>query len=236
MRSPEEGPQHLGDPGLVVGGGDEASGLEDILRGVGHREGQVPLAHHRQVVTGVAKDGGLRAINTEEALQVAHGAPLVDASNLQIRPVCAGNRVLVGIGEVGQGGLRERLDRPDDVDRDLDDRVIDLAGLDRVDDGDLVVDTLRAVIVGQNAVDEAVVGALDVGELLAAHDQAAVDPIRTRGSFADEADCLAHSGGIEGAGGDLDAYITHWNTTRRQVKLKGLTPAEYRDQALQEAA
>ena len=141
-----------------------------------------------------------------------------------------------GIGEVGQGGLRERLDRPDDVDRELDDHVIDLAGLDRVDDGDLVVDTLRAVIVGQNAVDEAVVGALDVGELLAAHDQAAVDPIRTRGSFADEADCLAHSGGIEGAGGDLDAYITHWNTVRRQVKLKGLTPAEYRDQALQEAA
>ena len=35
---------------------------------------------------------------------------------------------------------------------------------------------------------------------------------------------------------DLNAYITHWNTTRRQVKLKGLTPAEYRDQALQEAA
>ena len=35
---------------------------------------------------------------------------------------------------------------------------------------------------------------------------------------------------------DLDAYITHWNTTRHQVKLKGLTPAEYRDQALQEAA
>ena len=35
---------------------------------------------------------------------------------------------------------------------------------------------------------------------------------------------------------DLDAYFTHWNTTRRQVKLKGLTPAEYRDQALQEAA
>ena len=26
---------------------------------------------------------------------------------------------------------------------------------------------------------------------------------------------------------DLDAYITHWNTTRRQVKLKGLTPVEY---------
>ena len=36
--------------------------------------------------------------------------------------------------------------------------------------------------------------------------------------------------------GDLDAYVTHWNTTRRQVKLKGLTPAEYRDQALREAA
>ena len=35
---------------------------------------------------------------------------------------------------------------------------------------------------------------------------------------------------------DLDAYVTHWNTTRRQVKLKGLTPAEYRDQALQQAA
>ena len=35
---------------------------------------------------------------------------------------------------------------------------------------------------------------------------------------------------------DLEAYITHWNTTRRQVKLKGLTPAEYRDQALREAA
>ena len=29
---------------------------------------------------------------------------------------------------------------------------------------------------------------------------------------------------------------SHWSTTRRQVKLKGLTPAEYRDQALQEAA
>ncbi len=34
----------------------------------------------------------------------------------------------------------------------------------------------------------------------------------------------------------LATYITHWNTTRHQVKLKGLTPAEYRDQALQEAA
>ena len=35
---------------------------------------------------------------------------------------------------------------------------------------------------------------------------------------------------------DLATYITHWNTVRRQVKLKGLTPAEYRDQALREAA
>ena len=35
---------------------------------------------------------------------------------------------------------------------------------------------------------------------------------------------------------DLDAYVTHWKTQRRQVKLKGLTPAEYRDQALQQAA
>ena len=34
----------------------------------------------------------------------------------------------------------------------------------------------------------------------------------------------------------LATYITHWNTTRRHVKLKGLTPAEYRDQALREAA
>ena len=35
---------------------------------------------------------------------------------------------------------------------------------------------------------------------------------------------------------DLATYITRWNTQRRQVKLKGLTPAEYRDQALQQAA
>ena len=41
---------------------------------------------------------------------------------------------------------------------------------------------------------------------------------------------------IERFKADLATYITHWNTTRRQVKLKGLTPAEYRDQALQEAA
>ena len=40
---------------------------------------------------------------------------------------------------------------------------------------------------------------------------------------------------FEGFKVDLDAYITHWNTVRRQVKLKGLTPVEYRDQALREA-
>ena len=34
---------------------------------------------------------------------------------------------------------------------------------------------------------------------------------------------------------DLEAYITHWNTVRRQVKLKGLTPVEYRVQALEVA-
>ena len=31
---------------------------------------------------------------------------------------------------------------------------------------------------------------------------------------------------------DLDAYIVHWNTRRRQARLKGLTPEEFRDQAL----
>ncbi|WP_418133417.1 IS3 family transposase [Adlercreutzia sp.] len=30
---------------------------------------------------------------------------------------------------------------------------------------------------------------------------------------------------------DLDAYIVHWNTRRRQVKLKGLTPEEFRSQS-----
>ena len=29
---------------------------------------------------------------------------------------------------------------------------------------------------------------------------------------------------------DLEAYIVHWNTRRRQVKLKGLTPEEFRNQ------
>ena len=31
---------------------------------------------------------------------------------------------------------------------------------------------------------------------------------------------------------DLDAYVVHWNTRRRQVKLKGLTPEELRNQSL----
>ena len=35
---------------------------------------------------------------------------------------------------------------------------------------------------------------------------------------------------------DLEEYIAHWNTRRRQVKLKGLTPVEFRDQALRKAA
>lgn len=35
---------------------------------------------------------------------------------------------------------------------------------------------------------------------------------------------------------DLEAYIEYWNTTRRQVKLKGLTPIEFRKQALQKIA
>ena len=31
---------------------------------------------------------------------------------------------------------------------------------------------------------------------------------------------------------DLDAYVVHWNTMRRQLKLKGLTPEEFRRQSL----
>ena len=31
---------------------------------------------------------------------------------------------------------------------------------------------------------------------------------------------------------DLNAYVVHWNTMRRQVKLKGLTPEEFRRQSL----
>ncbi len=35
---------------------------------------------------------------------------------------------------------------------------------------------------------------------------------------------------------DLEAYIRHWNHVRRQARLKGLAPAEFRDFALQETA
>ena len=31
---------------------------------------------------------------------------------------------------------------------------------------------------------------------------------------------------------DLDAYVMYWNTQRHQVKLKGLTPEEFRNQSL----
>ncbi len=31
---------------------------------------------------------------------------------------------------------------------------------------------------------------------------------------------------------DLDAYVAHWNTRRRRVKLKGLTPEEFRSRSL----
>ena len=41
---------------------------------------------------------------------------------------------------------------------------------------------------------------------------------------------------FEGFKADLEAYIHHWNHVRRQVGLKGLTPAEFREQALREAA
>lgn len=38
--------------------------------------------------------------------------------------------------------------------------------------------------------------------------------------------------GFEAFKRDLDAYIVHWNTRRRQVKLKGLTPEEFQNQSL----
>ena len=31
---------------------------------------------------------------------------------------------------------------------------------------------------------------------------------------------------------DPDACVVHWNTRRRQVKLKGLTPEEFQNQSL----
>ena len=56
------------------------------------------------------------------------------------------------------------------------------------------------------------------------------------GHLKDEFFCGQDWQTFESFKADLDAYVTHWNTVRRQVKLKGLTPAEYRDQALQQAA
>lgn len=41
---------------------------------------------------------------------------------------------------------------------------------------------------------------------------------------------------FEGFKRDLEAYIHHWNHVRRQVGLKGLTPAEFRSQALRGVA
>lgn len=41
---------------------------------------------------------------------------------------------------------------------------------------------------------------------------------------------------FEGFKADLEAYIRHWNHARRQVKLKGLTPVEFREQALRAVA
>ncbi len=62
---PEEGAQHLGDPGLVIGRRNEARRLDDVLGGVGHREGQVPLAHHGQVF-----DSSRRGAGTPPAFRV----------------------------------------------------------------------------------------------------------------------------------------------------------------------
>ncbi|MBQ3268106.1 MAG: IS3 family transposase, partial [Atopobiaceae bacterium] len=31
---------------------------------------------------------------------------------------------------------------------------------------------------------------------------------------------------------ELEEYIVYWNTRRRQVELKGLTPEEFRNQSL----
>lgn len=35
---------------------------------------------------------------------------------------------------------------------------------------------------------------------------------------------------------DLEEYVVHWNTRRRQVKLKGLTPVEFQNRALRKAS
>lgn len=43
-------------------------------------------------------------------------------------------------------------------------------------------------------------------------------------------------GTFEAFKADLEDCIHHWSHVRRQVKLKGLTPVEFREQALREAA
>ena len=42
-------------------------------------------------------------------------------------------------------------------------------------------------------------------------------------------------GDFESFKADLEAYIVHWNTRRRQKRLKGLTPEEFRNQSLMAA-
>lgn len=38
--------------------------------------------------------------------------------------------------------------------------------------------------------------------------------------------------GFEPFKADLDAYVVHWDTKRRQVRLKGPTPEEFRGRSL----
>lgn len=42
-------------------------------------------------------------------------------------------------------------------------------------------------------------------------------------------------GDFESFRAELEEYIRHWNTRRRQVGLKGLTPVEFRSQSLNAA-
>ena len=85
------------------------------------------------------------------------------------------------------------------------------------------------MVVGHDAIDEAVVGALDVGELLAAHDEASVDPIRTRGGLSDETDDLAHRGGVHRVGGDLGA-VAHDDSAVFPDDGHAGTPGEHVDE------
>ena len=61
-------------------------------------------------------------------------------------------------------------------------------------------------------------------------------PSRSSGTFKDEFFRGRDWDDFESFKRDLEAYIDHWNRVRRQVKLKGLTPAEFREQALRKAA